>query len=78
MMCEKAKRTALKILKDELAPYWDKAEAESYLKSEAIRPFFWVNGKALAWRVETDNGVTYTEKPTQVFGEWLREALAEA
>ena len=78
MMCQKAKAVALSILKDAEASFWDKAEAESYLESEAIRPVVWKAGKAILWRVECSHGCTWTENPTRVFRAWLREALAEA
>ena len=77
-MCPKAEAFALAILRDADAPYWDRAEAESYLRSEAIRPVVWKAGKACWWRVECSKGVTWTDKPERVFAEWLADALAEA
>lgn len=41
-MCPKAEAFALSILRDAEASFWDKAEAESYLESEAIRPVLWL------------------------------------
>lgn len=77
-MCPKAEAFALSILRDAEASFWDKAEAESYLESEAIRPIMWKAGKAILWRVGCSRGITVTEKPAKVFCDWLREALAEA
>ena len=77
-MCPKAKAFALSILRDAEAPFWDKAEAESYLRDEAIRPVIWKAGKAILWRVECGEWTTVTENPTKVFGDWLREALTIA
>ena len=78
MMCPKAKAVALSILKDAEASFWDKAEARSYLESEAIRPVMWIAGKAIFWRVECADAVVSTADPVKVFSTWLREALAEA
>ena len=77
-MCPKAEAFALSILRDAEASFWDKAEAESYLRSEAIRPVIWKAGKAVLWRVECSRGVTITVKPEKAFREWLRDALAGA
>ena len=77
-MCPKAEAFALSILRDAEASFWDKAEAESYLRSEAIRPVIWKAGKAILWRVECSRGVTITAKPEKAFLEWLRDALAGA
>ena len=77
-MCPKAEAFALSILRDAEASFWDKAEAESYLRSEAIRPVVWKAGKAIWWRVEWSKGVTWTDKPEKAFAEWLADALAEA
>lgn len=77
-MCPKAEAFALSILRDAEASFWDKAEAESYLRSEAIRPVVWKAGKAIWWRVECSKGVTWTDKPEKAFAEWLADALAEA
>lgn len=76
-LCEKAKATALSILRDAEAPYWDKAEAESYLRSETIRPFVWKANKVVLWEVG-GSWVTLTKNPNKVFRDWLNEALAEA
>ena len=77
-MCPKAEAFALSILRDAEASFWDKAEAESYLRSEAIRPIVWKAGKAILWEVRGGEWVTVTSKPEKVFCEWLAEALAEA
>ena len=77
-MCPKAKAFALSILRDAEASFWDKAEAESYLEGEAIRPVIWQNGKAVLWRVECGEWTSITANPTKVFCDWLREALTEA
>ena len=77
-MCPKAEAFALSILRDAEASFWDKAEAESYLESEAIVPVVWKAGKAILWRVESSRGCTITENPTKVFYDWLCEALAMA
>ena len=74
-MCPKAEAFALSILRDAEASFWDKAEAESYLKSEAIRPVVWKAGKAVLWRVECSRGVTITTDPVKTFCDWLCEAL---
>ena len=78
MMCQKAVANALSILKDAEASFWDKAEAESYLEGEAIRPVIWQNGKAVLWRVECGEWTSITKNPTKVFCDWLHEALTEA
>ena len=77
-MCKKAIATALSILKDAEASFWDKAEAESYLRSEMIRPVVWKAEKAIWWRFESLAGITWTDKPEKAFAEWLADALAEA
>ena len=77
-MCPKAEAFAVSILRDTEASFWDKAEAESYLRNEAIRPVLWKAGKAILWRVECSRGVTITAKPETAFREWLREVLAGA
>ena len=77
-MCEKAIAIALSILKDAEAPFWDKAEAESYLRSEMVRPVIWKAGKAILWRVESLESITVTDKPEKAFAAWLEDALAEA
>ena len=77
-MCPKAEAFALSILRDAEAPFWDKAEAESYLESESIRPVLWRAGKAILWRVECSRGYTITDNPSKVFCDWLQEALTEA
>ena len=68
----------MSILRDADAPYWDKAEAESFLRSEMIRPTFWIAGKVVGWRVSFVDGFAMTREPERVFAEWLRSALAEA
>ena len=78
MMCPKAKAICLSVLRDAEASFWDKAEAESYLESEAIVPIGWQRGKAFVWRVECGDETTTTDNPTRVFYEWLCEALKEA
>ena len=77
-MCPKAEAFALSILRDAEASYWDKAEAESYLRSEAITPVLWKAGKAILWRVMGTRGATITATPERAYREWLREALAGA
>lgn len=77
-MCPKAKAIALSILKDADAPFWDKAEAESYLRSEAIQPIVWRAEKAAYWWVECGDTFVHTANPDKVFRDWLRDATAEA
>ena len=77
-LCEKGVATALEVLKDTEASFWDKAEAEAYLRSEMIRPVLWKAGKPLFWEVVRVDGFTATDSPERVFGEWLMNALAEA
>lgn len=77
-LCEKGIAKALSILRDADAPYWDKAEAESFLRSEMVLPTLSVKGKVIGWTVEYVNGFTLTNAPERVFTEWLHTALAEA
>ena len=77
-MCPKAEAFALSILRDAEASFWDKAEAESYLEGEAIRPVVWIAGKAVFWQVECGETVVHTADPQKVFCGWLAQALAEA
>ena len=78
VLCEKAVAAALAVLKDAEASFWDKAEAESYLRSEMIRPTVWIAGKAVSWRVYRPEGCWMTNDPERVFAQWLAAALAEA
>lgn len=64
MLCEKAKAVALAILRDADAPYWDKAEAESYLRNELVRPLVWSPKKVYVWSM--------TERDFKV---WLKTAV---
>lgn len=77
-MCPKAKAYALSILRDAEASFWDKAEAESYLRSEVVVPVVWKAGKAVLWRLCDGESVTVTSKPEKAYCEWLAEALASA
>ena len=75
-LCEKGIKAALNTLKDTEASFWDKAEAESYLRNEMIHPVMWKAGKAIFWEIRHVHSVMVTSNPERAFNEWLNSVLA--
>ena len=75
-LCEKGIKAALNTLKDTEASFWNKAEAESYLRNEMIHPVMWKAGKAIFWEIRYVHSHMITSEPERAFNEWLNSVLA--